>query len=159
MLYQHLLDCLAIIPYVGEAKHIVDVGSGGGLPGIPLALVFAASEITLLDSSHKKTAFLRQACIELALTNTTIVCERVELWQPPQPVDLVVSRAFSELKEFANLAGHLLAPGATMMAMKGLYPYDELTNLPSQISLQQVIPLQIPGMAAQRHLVILKESA
>ena len=103
MVSQHLLDCLAAAPHVGAAT-VLDVGSGAGLPGIPLALALPDSRVTLLESSHKKAAFLRQAVMELKLGNAEIVCERVEAWKPPAEFAVVISRAFSDLTEFVSLA-------------------------------------------------------
>lgn len=157
MLTQHVLDSLAVLPFI-EGSTLLDVGSGAGLPGIPLALARPDLQVTLLDSNHKKTTFLRQACIELGLSNVSVVCERVEAWQPPQRFDTVISRAFSDLPEFVRLAGRLCRPGGTLLGMKGLHPYDELAQLPPQVVLQQVVALDVPGLAAQRHLVVIKGS-
>ena len=150
----HLLDCLAVVPHL-EARTILDVGSGAGLPGIPLALVWPQAGVTLLDSNHKKAAFLRQATIELGLSNTEVVCERVETWQPQREFELVISRAVSDLSEFLKLAGRLCAADGTVAAMKGLYPHEELAQLPDGFKLRGVVPLQVPGMRAERHLVLL----
>jgi 16S rRNA (guanine527-N7)-methyltransferase len=155
MLYQHVLDSLAVLPFI-KGPRLLDVGSGAGLPGIPLAIARPDLSVTLLDSNHKKTVFLRQACIELALTNVVVVCERVETWQPDMRFDQVISRAFSDLGEFVRLAGHLCAPGGTLLGMKGLYPFEELAQLPAGTKAEQVIPLNVPGLEAQRHLVLLK---
>ena len=154
MVSDHLLDCLAVVPYL-EARTILDVGSGAGLPGIPLALVWPQAGVTLLDSNHKKAAFLRQATIELGLSNTEVVCERVEKWQPQREFELVISRAVSDLPEFLKLAGRLCAAHGTVAAMKGLYPHEELAQLPDGFKLRGVVPLQVPGMRAERHLVLL----
>jgi 16S rRNA (guanine527-N7)-methyltransferase len=154
MVSDHLLDCLAVVPHL-DAKTILDVGSGAGLPGIPLALVWPQAGVTLLDSNHKKAAFLRQATIELGLSNTEVVCERVEMWQPQREFELVISRAVSDLPEFLKLAGRLCAADGTVAAMKGLYPHEELAQLPGGFKLRGVIPLQVPGMRAARHLVLL----
>ena len=154
MVSNHLLDCLAVVPHL-KPTSVVDVGSGAGLPGIPLALVWTGAEVTLLDSSHKKAAFLRQAVIELELTNANVVCERVETWQAPREFDLVISRAFAELPEFLRLAGRLCAAGGTVVAMKGVYPFEELEHLPREFKLRGVTPLKIPGLRAERHLVLL----
>lgn len=154
MVSDHLLDCLAVVPHL-EARMVLDVGSGAGLPGIPLALMWPQASVTLLDSNHKKAAFLRQAMIELELRNTDVVCERVETWQPQREFELVISRAVSDLPEFLNLAGRLCAADGTVAAMKGLYPHEELAQLPSGFNLRGVVPLKVPGMRAQRHLVLL----
>jgi 16S rRNA (guanine527-N7)-methyltransferase len=155
MVSHHLLDCLAVTPHVRVAT-ILDVGSGAGLPGIPLALAAPHAQVTLLDSSHKKAAFLRQAAIELKLDNVEVVCERVEAWQPARPYELVISRAFSDLPEFAALAGRLVADGGVLAAMKGVYPYEELEQLPAGYRLKQAVPLAVPGVRGARHLVLLE---
>jgi 16S rRNA (guanine527-N7)-methyltransferase len=152
MVSQHLLDCLAAAPHVAAAS-LLDVGSGAGLPGIPLALALPDSRVTLLDSNHKKAAFLRQAVMELHLTNAEVVCERAEAWTPPAPFDVVISRAFSDLGEFVSLAGRHLAERGRLVAMKGLHPYEEIAQLPRDWQVLQVIPLTVPGLRAQRHLV------
>jgi 16S rRNA (guanine527-N7)-methyltransferase len=154
MLTHHVLDCLAIVPHV-TGPLVVDVGSGGGFPGIPLAVADPARSVTLIDSSHKKTAFLRQAAIELELSNVTVVCDRVETWRPERGFDAVVSRAFSDLPELVLLAGHLCAPGGVIAAMKGVHPYEELAQLPAGYQLRSVLPLQVPGLRAARHLVLI----
>jgi 16S rRNA (guanine527-N7)-methyltransferase len=154
MVGNHLLDCLAVAPHLTPGA-VVDVGSGAGLPGIPLALAWPQQRVTLIDSNHKKAAFLRQAVIELGLGNVEVVCERVETWQPPHVFDIVISRAFSDLPEFVQLAGRLCAPQGTLAAMKGVHPYEELAQLPAGYKLRSVVPLKIPGVSAERHLVLL----
>jgi len=155
MVTQHILDCLAVLLYV-DGKRLVDVGSGGGLPGIPLALARPQMEVTLLDSNHKKTVFLQQAVIDLQLTNVNVVCARVEDFKPQQPFDLVISRAFSDLGEFARLTRHLCVSGAALLAMKGLHPYEEIAQLPADVSVQQTLSLKVPGLGATRHLVVMR---
>jgi 16S rRNA (guanine527-N7)-methyltransferase len=154
MVSKHLLDCLAVVPHL-EAHTVLDVGSGAGLPGIPLALMWSQASVTLLDSNHKKAAFLRQAVIELGLNNVDVVCERVETWQPAHEFDLVISRALSDLPEFVNLAGRLCGADGVVAAMKGVYPYEELAQLPHEFRLRSVVPLKVPGVLAERHLVLL----
>lgn len=157
MVSQHLLDCLAVVPQV-SAVTILDVGSGAGLPGIPLALALPHAQVTLLDSSQKKAAFLRQAVIELGLGNATVECMRVERWSAPQPFGLVISRALSDLAEFVALAGHLVAPGGTLAAMKGVYPHEELAHLPHGFRLRRAQALSVPGLRAARHLLLLERN-
>ena len=154
MVSQHLLDCLAVVPHVGAAA-ILDVGSGAGLPGIPLALVLPDSRVTLLEANHKKAAFLKQAQIELKLGNVEVVCERVEAWRPGQRYEIVVSRAFSDLAEFVKLAGRHVAPGGRLAAMKGIFPHEEIAQLPQGWRLQQAVELTVPALRAQRHLLLL----
>jgi 16S rRNA (guanine527-N7)-methyltransferase len=155
MVSGHLLDCLAVVPHL-EARTVLDVGSGAGLPGVPLALIWPHVSVTLLDSNHKKAAFLRQAVIELGLKNADVVCERVESWQPQCGFELVISRAFSDLPEFLKLAGRLCAAHGTIAAMKGVYPYEEIAQLPREFKLREVVPLKVPGLRAERHLVLLE---
>jgi 16S rRNA (guanine527-N7)-methyltransferase len=155
MVSVHALDSLAIVPHL-HAKSVVDVGSGAGLPGIPLALMWPQSRIVLLDSNHKKTAFLRQAVIELELKNVEVVCERVEQWQPAEGFDLVISRAFADLREFLTLAGGLCNPDGLVAAMKGVYPCEELAQLPATFKLHGILPIKVPGLNAERHLVLLR---
>ncbi|MEK6591590.1 MAG: 16S rRNA (guanine(527)-N(7))-methyltransferase RsmG [Pseudomonadota bacterium] len=155
MVGHHLLDCLAVVPHVA-APRLVDVGSGAGLPGIPLATALPQSQITLLEASHKKATFLRQAVIELKLANVEVVCERAETWHPQAGFGVVISRAFSGLPEFATAAGHLCAKDGMMAAMKGVYPHEELAQLPPAVKLLNVVPLSVPGLGAQRHLVLMQ---
>ena len=155
MVSHHLLDSLAVVPHI-TAHHILDVGSGAGLPGIPMAIARGDWRVTLLDSSHKKAAFLKQAAIELKLSNITVCCERVEAWRPEQKFDLIISRAFSDLVEFVTLSKHLLQECGIFAAMKGVYPHEEIAQLPSGYRLERVIPLKIPGLKTQRHLVMVK---
>ena len=155
MVSNHLLDSLVLTPFVCGLR-ILDVGSGAGLPGIPLALASPQLDVTLLDSNHKKAAFLRQAMAELALPNVSVVSERVESWQPEQKFDCIVSRAFAELAEFVSLAKHLLAPGGYFAAMKGLHPYEELEKLPPGWDAREVLVLKVPGLDAARHLVLIE---
>ena len=155
MVSHHLLDSLAVVPHI-KAHHILDVGSGAGLPGIPMAIARGDWRVTLLDSSHKKAAFLKQAAIELKLSNVTVCCERVEAWQPEQKFDLIISRAFSDLVEFVTLSKPLLQEGGIFAAMKGIYPHEEIALLPNGYRLERVIPLKIPGLETQRHLVMVK---
>lgn len=156
MLTQHLLDSLAVLPHLAGVNRIIDIGSGAGLPGIPFAIARPECKLTLLDSIHKKSTFQRQACLELGLTNVEIVGERVEHYQPSNKFEAVISRAFSDLSEFARLSAHLLEKGGKLCAMKGIYPHEELGKLPQQFKLQEVIPLTVPGMDANRHLVIIR---
>lgn len=156
MLTHHLLDSLAVVPHVAGAATILDVGSGAGLPGIPLALALPQTRVTLLDSNQKKTTFLRQAKMQLALANVEVVCERVEKYQSKQIFSVVLSRAFAELQEFAALAGHLVAPGGTLIAMKGADPTAEISRLKKGFVSTGVARLTVPGLDAERHLVFLK---
>ena len=155
MLTHHVLDSLAVLPHV-RGDHVLDVGSGAGLPGIPLALARPQWRVTLLDASHKKATFLRQAVIELRLANVDVVCDRVESWMPSRQFDTVVSRAFSDLPEFLALAGRLCAKTGVMIAMKGIYPHEELAQVPKEFCLRGVVPLHVPGLHAERHAALLQ---
>lgn len=155
MVTLHLLDSLAILPYI-TGNRLLDVGSGAGLPGIPVALTRPEVQVTVLDSSHKKTTFLRQAKAELGLDNLQVVCSRVEQYQPPEKFQLVVSRAFSDLAEFVKLTSHLIADNGVWLAMKGVHPHDELAQL--QGLQVDVLLLTVPGLEAQRHMVVLKKA-
>lgn len=155
----HLLDSLAILPQL-DAFHpasLLDVGSGGGQPGIPVAIARPGLQVTLLDSNSKKVAFLKQAMIELQLANVAAQCLRVEAWRPEAGFDLIVSRAFAETADFVGLTRHLLAPGGRWLAMKGIYPHEELARLPAGILVEAVVPLAVPGVDGARHLVVLRE--
>ncbi len=155
MVTLHLLDSLAVLPHI-QSGRLLDVGSGAGLPGVPLALVRPDLDITLLDSVHKKSTFQRQAKAELGLNNLQVVCSRVEDFLPEQKFGQIISRAFSDLAEFVRLTEHLLADQGQWLAMKGVYPYDEIAQL-KEMSVD-VLPLNVPGLEAQRHLVFLKAS-
>lgn len=156
MLTHHLLDSIAVVSHVMTAKTILDVGSGAGLPGIPLALALPHVQVTLLDSNHKKAAFLNQAVIELKLGNAEVVCERVEKYQSKQKFSFVISRAFSDLPEFVAMAGSLVAPGGALLAMKGVQPIEEIAQLKGGFILSGVTPLTVPGLDAERHLVFMQ---
>lgn len=159
MLTHHLLDSLAVVPHVMGAKTLLDVGSGAGLPGIPLALALPDAQVTLLDSNQKKTAFLQQAVIELQLTNVTVVCERVENYETNQTFSVVISRAFADLPAFAALAGAHVAAGGTLLAMKGVAPLDEIAKLQMGFTLSSIKPLSVPGLEAERHLIFMNKAA
>jgi 16S rRNA (guanine527-N7)-methyltransferase len=156
MVVLHLLDSLAVLPHVAGAVTLVDVGSGAGLPGIPIAIAQPRTQVTLLDSSHKKCAFLRQAKTELALDNVAVVCDRVENWKPDAKFDAVISRAFADLADFVAQAQHLVAPGGRLIAMKGVYPFDEIAKVPATHRVAQVLELAVPQLEARRHLVVVE---
>lgn len=156
-LTHHVLDCLAVLPHLVGGR-TADVGSGAGLPGIPLALARPDWRVTLIESNHKKSTFLAQAIAELAIANAVVTGERVEAVEPAGGFDLVISRAFSDLPEFARLAGRLVAPTGTLAAMKGLYPDEELALLPPEWRVESVMPLTVPGIQAARHLVLMKRA-
>ncbi|AXK39211.1 16S rRNA (guanine(527)-N(7))-methyltransferase RsmG [Crenobacter cavernae] len=153
MVSYHLLDSLSLVPHLAGGTRLLDVGSGGGMPGIPAAIARPDLQVVLLDANHKKTTFLRQAVIELKLTNVEVVTERVEAYQPEQKFDRLTSRAFAELSEFVRLTPHLLAENGQYVAMKGVYPYEEIAQLPASVRVAEVLPLTVPGLDAERHLV------
>ncbi len=158
MLIRHLLDSLAVLPYIA-GPHIADVGSGAGLPGIPLALAHPDWHVVLLESNKKKAAFLQQARIELKLKNVEVVAERVENFFPTVGFDTIISRAFSDLADFVRLAGHLCVEGSgngKLLAMKGVYPHEELAQVPAEFIVEKVVSVAVPGLEAERHLVMIK---
>ena len=149
-----LLDSRAVLPHV-PAGTLLDVGSGGGMPGIPLAIVLPELAVTLIDSNSKKAAFLRQAAIELRLSNVNVHCGRVEQYHPSLPFSAITSRAFAELADFVVLSRHLLAADGVWLAMKGVRPEAEIAALPAGVRVRAVHPLQVPGVEGERHVVIL----
>jgi len=153
----HLLDSLAVRPFV-EVDSLLDVGSGGGMPGIPLAIVCPQLRVTLLDSNSKKTAFLQQAAIELALPNIAVHCGRVEQYRPPEKFAAIISRAFSELADFVTLSRHLLRADGRWLAMKGVWPHEEIARLPHDVAVETVHRLEVPGVEGERHLVVLRSA-
>jgi 16S rRNA (guanine527-N7)-methyltransferase len=158
MISHHVLDSLAVAEHL-EGTTLLDVGSGAGLPGIPLALARPAMAITLVESNHKKSAFLKQATIELELANVDVVNARAEAWQPTQRFDVVISRAFSEIGEFLALAGRLCADAGVLAAMKGVHPYEELSQVRPPFETSAVVPLKVPGLDAERHLVLIRRKS
>jgi len=157
MVSGHLLDCLAVIPYVTGAR-VLDAGSGAGFPGIPVAVARPGIQVTLVDSNHKKAAFVRQVVADLQLKNATMVCERVETWQAAEKFDCIISRAFAEIADFTALTDHLLAPGGVFAAMKGVHPFEEIERLPPAFRVKQVHAFAVPGLGAQRHLVMIERA-
>jgi 16S rRNA (guanine527-N7)-methyltransferase len=157
MLSHHVFDSLAVLPHL-EGPAIADVGSGAGFPGIPLALARPQWRVALIESNHKKTAFLRQAAIDLALENVDIREERAEAVTPRGAYDTVIARAFSDLAEFIAAAAALCRAGGALMAMKGVHPYEEIAALPEGCRVENVISLEVPGVEAERHLVIMRRS-
>jgi 16S rRNA (guanine527-N7)-methyltransferase len=158
MVSHHLLDSLAVLAHLPKQAHlrVLDIGSGGGLPGIPLAIARQDWQIVLLDSSHKKAAFLRQAAIELDLVNVEVCSERVQDYDAAALFEIVISRAFSDLATFATVARRLVAPGGRLVAMKGVFPHEELEQLPSDVLVAEVPAVRVPGLDARRHLVIME---
>lgn len=159
MVSRHLLDSLSVVPFVAEAgDNWLDVGSGGGMPGIPLAILFPERQFTLLDSNGKKTRFLTQVKLELKLANLQVIHSRVEEFRPEQPFSGICSRAFSSLEDFSNWTRHLGDGQTQWLAMKGVHPDDELQALPADFRLTATHVLKVPGCQGQRHLLILRRS-
>lgn len=152
MVTRHLLDSLAIAPYL-TGQRFLDVGTGAGLPGVPLALLFPEQEFHLLDSNGKKTRFLFQVKTALCLDNMAVHQARVESFQVAEPFETVLSRAFASLQDMVHGCRHLLAPGGRILAMKGAYPSRELAAVSQQCAEIVVHPLAVPGLGEQRHLV------
>lgn len=161
MVSRHLLDSLSIVPHfeAGGGERWLDVGSGGGMPGIPLAILFPNKSLTLLDSNGKKTRFLTQVKLELKLDNLQVIHSRVEAFQPELPFNGIVSRAFSSLEDFTNWTRHLGDARTNWLAMKGVHPSDELAALPEDFRVEAERALAVPGCQGQRHLLILRRTA
>ncbi|MBC3882963.1 16S rRNA (guanine(527)-N(7))-methyltransferase RsmG [Undibacterium sp. LX40W] len=158
MIKQHLLDSLSAVHAFTQAKHVLDVGSGGGLPGIILAIVFPSTSISMIDTVNKKTAFLTQVKAELKLKNVTVHTGRVELLKVEQKFDVITSRAFSELNNFVNWSHHLLQEGGRFLAMKGVSPDQEIERLPDGWEVENIEALHVPGLHVERHLVVIRKS-
>lgn len=160
MVIQHLLDSLAAVPAFKGAKNVLDVGAGGGLPGIVLAIwavdASPGMRVSMIDTVHKKTAFLTQVKAELDLQNVTVYTARVEQLQVVQKFDVITSRAFAELADFVNWSGHLLAEGGQFIAMKGVMPNDEIERLPKGWHMQKTEKLMVPELSAERHLIFIQ---
>lgn len=156
MRIQHVLDSLSLLPHLEAdgVRSVIDVGTGGGTPGLILAIMRPDWRITLNDIVQKKIAFLTQAKSALGLNNVAIVNGRVEQLHFPEGFDAVTSRAFADLADFARWAGHLVAPRGAMYAMKGLQPDDEIARLPTNATVRGVTPLTVPHLHAERHLVV-----
>ncbi|MCW7555393.1 16S rRNA (guanine(527)-N(7))-methyltransferase RsmG [Endozoicomonas gorgoniicola] len=159
MVSRHILDSLSIAPYM-TGDFLMDVGSGPGLPGMIMAIMYPEKQFTLLDSNGKKTRFMTQAKMELGLNNVRVENTRCESFQAEQPFDVIMSRAFSSLLDMVEGTHHLLSPEGTFLAMKGLYPEEELQELYAvrpDIKETGSHILSVPGCEAQRHLVMLKQ--
>lgn len=154
MVSRHILDSLSVVPYI-QTENIIDVGTGGGLPGIPLAIIFPEKNFTLLDSNGKKTRFLFQVKTQLQLDNVTIENTRVEKYRPEHKFGAVISRAFSNLKDMTDNCHHLLDRQGVFYAMKGIYPEHELSELEKHYKVSACYPLKVPGEEGQRHLLVL----
>jgi 16S rRNA (guanine527-N7)-methyltransferase len=155
MVTHHLFDALAVRPFL-HGPRIVDVGTGAGIPGIPLAIICPEFEFVLLDSNAKKTRFIQQAVIELRLKNAVPVHNRAERYQPKAGFDTVLSRAFTSLAQMLEMTQHLCAPDGRFVAMKGRHPGDELKGVRPPFGVERVAAIQVPYLEAERHVVLLK---
>jgi 16S rRNA (guanine527-N7)-methyltransferase len=158
MVTHHVLDALAVLPHLPSTRalRVLDVGSGGGIPGIPLAITRPDWRVVMVDPNHKKAAFLMQAVIELRLRNAVAHATRVEELRDEAPFDIVISRAFADLETFAATSARHLAPNGALVAMKGVHPGDEIAHVEGSFTVES-IPLDVPGLDAARHLVILRK--
>lgn len=148
----HIADSISVAPFL-RGKSCLDVGSGAGLPGIPLAILQPDRQFTLLDTNGKKTRFIQQAVLELGLPNVKVVQTRVESWQPAAPFEAIISRAFASLHDFVTFTGKHVAENGILYAMKGRYPASELAELPAGWRVTAQHPLHVPGLDAERHLL------
>ena len=153
MLAKHLLDSLAMQPFVRALPDLADLGTGPGLPGIPLAIATPGLRVTLLESNGKKARFLREAVRQLQLGNVQVAESRIEAFRPAAPFAAITARALATLPLILELGGHLLAPAGRLLAMKGVVPADEIAALPPGWQVAAIHPLQVPGLAAERHLL------
>ncbi len=156
MVTRHIMDSLVVSPFL-QGQQVLDVGSGAGLPGIPLAIINPDTEFTLLDSNQKKTRFMQQAITELKLENVTVISQRIESFRPEQPFDTIIARAYSNMETLITGTQNLLAVDAVILAMKGTYPMAELENIPDGYRIGKIEKLDVPGLNAERHLVLIKE--
>jgi len=160
MVTHHLLDALAVLPHLpqGATLRVLDVGAGGGVPGIPLAIARPGWRFTLIDASSKKATFLTQAAAELGLANLTAVAGRVEDYRPPAPFDVVVARAFADLRTFAETSMRHVVDGGVLVAMKGVHPHEEIADLPPDVVVVATPSIDVPGLDAARHLVVMQRA-
>ena len=157
MVVQHLLDSLAVVPEFEQARNVLDVGSGGGLPGMVLGIVYPEIQVSLIDKVQKKGAFLNQVKAELGLQNVSVYTGPVESLETDASFDVITSRAFSDLKTFVDLSEHLLEQEGRFIAMKGIVPHEEMEVMPEGYEIVSVKPVSVPGMDAQRHLLFIKK--
>ncbi|HEY0063483.1 MAG TPA: 16S rRNA (guanine(527)-N(7))-methyltransferase RsmG [Telluria sp.] len=158
MMTHHVLDSLAAVSAFADAHNVLDVGAGGGLPGVVLAISLPQTKVSMIDTVHKKTAFLTQVKAELGLANVTVYTMKVQDLQPPQKFDVVTSRAFADLSDFVNWSGHVLAEGGQFIALKGTAPPEEQERLPAEWKVTELRPIGVPGLRAERHLVFIQKS-
>ena len=153
MVTRHLLDSLAMQPYL-EQGTLADLGTGPGLPGIPLAIARPQLQVTLVESNGKKARFMREGVRQLGLTNARVAESRAEALAEPGAYDNLTARAMDTLAGIIAVGGHLLRPGGRLLAMKGVHPHDEIAQLPAGWQVEQVLPLHVPGLTGERHLVV-----
>lgn len=158
MVTHHILDSLAAVPAFQDAKNVLDVGAGGGLPGIVLAIARPDVNVSLIDTVHKKTAFLTQVKAELGLKNVTVYTMKVQDLKAG-PFDVITSRAFADLSDFVTWSGHLLAEGGQFIALKGTAPSEEQDRLPNPWKVKELRPIKVAKLEAERHLVFIDKSA
>lgn len=157
MVSRHLLDSLSALPWV-EGPALLDLGSGAGLPGIPLAMASPALRVVLLERSAKRAGFLRQCRLELELDNVSVEQARVQDYRPQPPFPCLIARAYAPLPRLLAEAGHCLAPGGRLVAMKGRIDEGELAGVPSGYDTEFVVPVTVPGTPGERHLVLLRKA-
>lgn len=158
MVRKHLLDSLALHAHLDGIATLADLGTGAGLPGIPLALARPDLQVTLVESNGKKARFLREAVRTLGLRNAHVAESRIEAFAAPAPFDAITARALATLPQILVLGGHLLAPDGRLLAMKGSMPHDEIAALPSAWRVQRMLPLRVPGVDGERHLIIVERT-
>lgn len=158
MVTHHLLDSLAAVPTFSEARNVLDVGAGGGLPGIVLAITRPDMNVAMIDTVHKKTAFLTQVKAELGLANVTVHTMKVQDLQLSDKFDVITSRAFADLSDFVEWSGHLLQEGGKFIALKGVAPSEERERLPQAWKVSGLLPLRVPRLGAERHLVFIERN-
>ena len=162
MVTHHLLDSLAAVPAFKDALNVLDVGAGGGLPGIVLGIMRPDMKVSMIDTVHKKTAFLNQVKAELGLANVSVYTMQVQQLQADEKTggkfDVITSRAFADLSDFVNWSAHLLADGGSYIALKGTAPKDEQERVPQEWKVAKVEPLQVPRLGAERHLVYIERN-
>ena len=156
MVKLHLLDSLTAVPAFKDAANVLDVGAGGGLPGMVLAISRPDMKVSMIDTVHKKTAFLNQVKAELGLNNVTVYTKKVQELEVKTKFDVITSRAFADLSDFVNWSGHLLQEGGQYIALKGTAPAEERERLPAPWKVQKLEPLAVPGLDAERHLVFIQ---
>ena len=159
MVTHHLLDSLAAVPAFAGARNVLDVGAGGGLPGVVLAICRPDMKLSMIDTVHKKTAFLKQVKAELELANVTVHTMKVQELEVRDKFDVITSRAFADLTDFLNWSGHLLAQGGKFIALKGTAPAEEQERIPAEWKISGLQPLQVPRLGAERHLIFVERSA